>query len=607
MYYTGPMYHTGPWDATGVDYTGTAATNTWKGTTSAVWDTTSATSGNWSNNSTGGTFTWVNQELQAVFDNTGSNRAITISGVAIAHGLTFNAGATGYSFTGGSLTVTAGGIQANENVTFNSPMYVGAPQTWTVADGKTLTLNNALHTIISDLTIDGNGSTIIAGPIDGGGVANIYGGAAPGNLIKNGTGTLTLSGASNYSGSITVSSGVLNFAPASGVVASYTGVIGGTGTGTIHKTDLGLLILAPAAGSNTYRASTSIDGGVLQADSGVGLPNTSFLILNGGVLQPNTSSAGTFSRGLAASGSNKFEWSSSGSGGFSAGAGSLTVNVGGSTTAGTLTWGSSVGTNIIGTLKFGSTTSQNVTIFRNPLNLNGATRTINVDDNPASAADYTIMQGAILNSTGTAGLIKTGNGLLALTSGSNNYNGTTTIAAGVLQENLPSTSFLSLEGGVYESASGGTFSRSLGSSGGTFRYTGNGGGFSTTSNPFTINVGGQTTPTTLVWGTSVGTQIVGNLSFGSVRSTSSLTFVNPVNLNGGARTIQVADNPNSTGDYTAFPGAISDSLGGGSLAKTARGRSTCKARRRTAIPAGRRSRARWWRRRRAGQSPFPAT
>ncbi len=181
------------------------------------------------------------------------------------------------------------------------------------------------------------------------------------------------------------------------------------------------------------------------------------------------------------------------------------------------------------------------------------------------------MQGAVTNSTGTAGLIKTGNGLLALTSGSNNYNGTTTIAAGVLQENLPSTSFLSLEGGVYESASGGTFSRSLGSSGGTFRYTGNGGGFSTTSNPFTINVGGQTTPTTLVWGTSVGTQIVGTLSFGSTRSTSSLTFVNPVNLNGGARTIQVADNPNSTGDYTAFSGAISDSLGGGSLAKTGAG------------------------------------
>ena len=66
------MYHTGLWDATGVDYTGTAATNTWKGTTNGTWDTTSGTSANWSNNSTGQAFTWVNQELQAVFDNTGA-------------------------------------------------------------------------------------------------------------------------------------------------------------------------------------------------------------------------------------------------------------------------------------------------------------------------------------------------------------------------------------------------------------------------------------------------------------------------------------------------------------------------------------------------------
>ena len=96
-YYAGPMYHTGPWDGTGTDYRGTAATNTWKGTTNGTWDTNSGTSGNWSNNSTGQPFTWVNQELQAVFDSTGSNRTITVSGTVIAHGLTINSGATGYS------------------------------------------------------------------------------------------------------------------------------------------------------------------------------------------------------------------------------------------------------------------------------------------------------------------------------------------------------------------------------------------------------------------------------------------------------------------------------------------------------------------------------
>ena len=82
-----------------------------------------------------------------------------------------------------------------------------------------------------------------------------------------------------------------------------------------------------------------------------------------------------------------------------------------------------------------------MTIFRNPVNLNGADRTINVDDNPASAADYTIMQGAVTNSTGTAGLIKTGDGLLCLTSTSNSYNGNTTIAAGFCRRTCRPTAF----------------------------------------------------------------------------------------------------------------------------------------------------------------------
>ena len=112
-----------------------------------------------------------------------------------------------------------------------------------------------MHTIISDLTIDGSGNTVITGPIDGGGMANIYGGAAAGNLIKNGTGMLTLSGASNYTGNITASSGVVNFAPVNGVAASYSGVI--SGGGTITKTDAGTVILS---NSNTYTSATTVSG-----------------------------------------------------------------------------------------------------------------------------------------------------------------------------------------------------------------------------------------------------------------------------------------------------------------------------------------------------------
>ena len=68
------------------------------------------------------------------------------------------------------------------------------------------------------------------------------------------------------------------------------------------KSDAGTVILS---GTNTYTAGTTITGGALQADSGVGLPTASLLTLNGGVLQSN--SATTFSRALGTT-SGTFQW-----------------------------------------------------------------------------------------------------------------------------------------------------------------------------------------------------------------------------------------------------------------------------------------------------------
>ena len=137
---------------------------------------------------------------------------------------------------------------------------IGAPQTWTVTSGKTLSVNNDVHTVVSNLTIGGDGDTSISGTIDGGGILNVYGGAAPGNLTKTGTGTLTLSGASNYSGDITVSSGTIDFAPGSGVSATYSGEI--TGSGEVVKSGSGRAKLSNS--DNAYTGDTTITGGALQ-------------------------------------------------------------------------------------------------------------------------------------------------------------------------------------------------------------------------------------------------------------------------------------------------------------------------------------------------------
>ncbi|MBN2216633.1 MAG: autotransporter-associated beta strand repeat-containing protein, partial [Pirellulales bacterium] len=415
---TGPVY-----------YTGSMVTATWKGG-----------SGNWLVYGTkwtadGSTYSWRNEETSAIFG--GAGDTVTLYNKVIAHGMTIESGATGYEFVGGTgLTITAGGITANESTSIAAPVTIGAPQTWTVADGKTLSLGSDLHTIISNVTIGGNGDTSIAGAIDGGGAINIYGGAAPGNLTKTGTGTLTIAGASNYSGTIAIAAGTLNLAPAAGVLATYSGRI--TGVGSIVKTGDGAVTLSND--NNAYYGDTVISGGALQANPGDGLPTTSLLKLDGGVFQSDGTQ--TFRRYLSPtliSGIGSFHWTAEG-GGFAGGAGKMTVQLNNGNVTTPIAWGSSsedIGNKMLGTLKLSSDTAQNIVDFQNRLDLSGdsmhTTRTIQVDDNPEVTTDYAILSGVISNSGPVAcGITKTGDGLLKLTA-SNTYDGEVNVMAGTLQ------------------------------------------------------------------------------------------------------------------------------------------------------------------------------
>ncbi|MBN2580810.1 MAG: autotransporter-associated beta strand repeat-containing protein [Pirellulales bacterium] len=398
-----------------------------------------------------------------------------------------------------------------------------------------------------------------------------------------------------------------------------------SGSGGIVKTGDGMLTLT---GTNTYNGDTVISNGTLQADVDVGIPSTSCLQLDGGVLQNKDSDS--FTRGLGGIGST-FWWSSNG-GGFSAGTLAFNVNVGNGTA---LTWGSSGGPR--GTLKFGSSTAANVTTFCNNINLNGSNRTVQVDDNPNSSADYAVLSGILSNSTGTAGIIKTGTGLLLLT-GDNTFNGVTTISEGtiqignggttgcvsgniandsilvfnrsdnyafaksisgtgsliqqgpgvltltgsmtytgdtiirnsVLETNVMTpTSFLCLDGGVLQSNGVTSFTRELGTSGSTFQWTANGGGFSAGTPPLNVNIGYGTA---LTWGTSVGSQIIGTLKLSSSTASNVTTFLNPIDLGGEDRTVQVDDNINLSADYAVISGNITNSNGTAGIHKTGNGR-----------------------------------
>ena len=259
-----------------------------------------------------------------------------------------------------------------------------------------------------------------------------------GQLTKAGAGTLILTGSNTYSGGTVINSGTLQIGSGgtsgsfgAGAMTDnsalsfnrsdvYTVPLAVSGSGTLAQLGPGTLVLNAA---DSYTGQTTISGGALRAASGGGLPSGSNLTLNGGVLE----SSGSFTRSVNAT-STTVQWSNLG-GGFAANGGPLTVNLGGS--GATITWSSApLATQIHGTLMFGSATANNETVFVNPINLNGANRTVQVAT--GLGGDFAEMTGVLSDTSGVAGLAKTGNGLLVLTA-SNTYQGPTTVSGGTLQ------------------------------------------------------------------------------------------------------------------------------------------------------------------------------
>ena len=193
-------------------------------------------------------------------------------------------------------------------------------------------------------------------------------------------------------------------------------------------------------GANAYSGQTILEGGVLQAVDGVGLPGSSNLnfagsFTTGGVFE---TSAGSFTRFLG-TGADEVQWT--GSGGFSAIGADLTVSL---NNGAALTWGQG---NFVGgsnSLIFGTLEATNAVHFSNSIGLVG---TDDILVNGANTTTTALVGGVVTNTTsntptvdiayldgaltGAGNLLVDGanNGQLAL-SAVNTYTGTTMIDVG---------------------------------------------------------------------------------------------------------------------------------------------------------------------------------
>ncbi|MDP3160262.1 MAG: autotransporter domain-containing protein [Reyranella sp.] len=146
------------------------------------------------------------------------------------------------------------------------------------------------------LTVGGNNlSTTVSGVISGTG----------GSLVKQGTGTLTLSGVNTFTGGTTVSAGglLVNGSLASGVTVGSAGLLGGSGTITGSVSNGGIVAPGNSIGTLTVSGSfTQNSGGTLQIEANAGgqsdrvnvtgAPGTA--ALNGGTLAAQPIAGGIY-------------------------------------------------------------------------------------------------------------------------------------------------------------------------------------------------------------------------------------------------------------------------------------------------------------------------
>jgi autotransporter-associated beta strand protein len=251
----------------------------------------------------------------------------------------------------------------------------------------------------------------------------------------------------------------------------------GTGANitSVTKLDAGQWNLANS--NNTYTGITTIGDGILALNNSGALPANSPLVLGAGATSGIIQTSGTFARDLSATvtpGSGTITWGgTTGGGGFAAHAGPLTVTLNGGAS---LAWGAGgfVGTNGIQSLILNSGSSLSDVTFTNDINLGNALRTVTVNDNPNTGAEFASLTGVL---SGDGGLTKSGSGVLRL-GNSNTYKGITSVTTNALVVSSLGNSANPGATSVGDSTSGNSNAGAVvlgsGTNGGFLVYVGNG-------------------------------------------------------------------------------------------------------------------------------------
>lgn len=485
----------------------------------------------------------------AVFRNNGASTAVVLSTTRNPNGFTFEAGAPGFLIgvaSGGQLNFNGAGIVNNSGTT--QQLLIGPSSQIDFRGSSTaadVTITNTGGTLIFSETSSGGTAAVVSnggdlalrtttgaisiGSLSGSGTvqATAVGGVpvqaltigsrntstefsgtfvdngARFALGKTGTGTLTLTGDSFYTGGTTISSGTLQLGNG-GFTGSITGDITNNATLTVNRsngTSLGGVIsgtgqlvklggdILALLGNNTYTGGTTISAGTLRVGNGATSGSIVGDVVNNGVLQFNRFDAIGFNGVISGTGSvtklgnnsmilggdNTYTGGTTISGGYlQVGNGGTTGSIVGdvvnngtlefarsdahtfsgaiSGTGNLISFGGSAGSGVF-TVTGTNTYTGGTTVSRGTLQIGdgGTSGSIvgNISNNATLAfnrSDTTSFGGAI---SGGGNLIKRGAGNLSL-SGMSSYTGATTVEAGTLSVNgsIASSSLTTVNAGA---------------------------------------------------------------------------------------------------------------------------------------------------------------